>query len=163
MSKTRFFPSMYPASFSPSRRPFIAPSRIMLRTLLMETNGCILLIASYYLLRNLCHIGALEDVFPRCFHLSGNEKSNTGQSDRSNRMIWGFLLARAVFPGHSMTGQQTEIELILPERFSFVHCKKHSDIFRTRQKNPKRTSAVSPEHYTPNKVFPPIFPLGLCR
>ena len=33
--------------------------------------------------------------------LSGNEKSNTGKGDRSNRMMWGFLLARAVFPGHS--------------------------------------------------------------
>src|SRR5262249_24238266 len=67
--------------------------------------------------------------------LSGNEKSNTGQSDRSNRMIWGFLLARAVFPGHSMTGQQTEIELILRGRFSFVRCEKHSDMFRTREKS----------------------------
>ena len=42
-----------------------------------------------------------------CFHdvsiLSGNEKSNTGQSDRSNRIIWFFLLARAVF-----LGQQTQ-------------------------------------------------------
>ena len=33
------------------------------RTLLLETNGCILLIASYSLLRNLCHIRALEDSF----------------------------------------------------------------------------------------------------
>src|SRR5215813_2545614 len=123
MSKTRFFPSMYPASFSPSRRPFIAPSRIMLRTLLMETNGCILLIASYYLLRNLCHIGALEDVFPRCFHLSGNEKSNTGQSDRSNRMIWGFLLARAVFRCPFMMGQQTESDSFYQRDFRWFTAK----------------------------------------
>jgi len=34
------------------------------RTLPLETNGCILLIASYYLLKNICHIEALEDVFP---------------------------------------------------------------------------------------------------
>jgi hypothetical protein len=34
------------------------------RTLLLETNGCILLIASCSLLRNLCHIRALEDMFP---------------------------------------------------------------------------------------------------
>src|SRR5215472_792034 len=40
--------------------------------------------------------------------LSGNEKSNIGQSDRSNR---------------------------LPGRFSFVRCEKHSDVFRTRQKS----------------------------
>src|SRR5215470_13881729 len=60
------------------------------RTLLLETNGCILLIASYSLLRNLCHIRALEDCFHDVSILSGNEKSNTGQSDRSNRMIWGF-------------------------------------------------------------------------
>src|SRR5215467_6977693 len=30
--------------------------RILQRTLLLETNGCILLIASYSLLRNLCHM-----------------------------------------------------------------------------------------------------------
>src|SRR5215467_7054013 len=67
-------------------------------------------------------------------------------------MKWVFA-SPCHFPGHSMTGQRTEIELILPGRFSFVHCEKHSDIFRTRQKNPKRTSAVSSEHYTCNKVF----------
>jgi hypothetical protein len=37
---------------------------IWLRTLLLETNGWILLIAGYSLLRNLCHIRALEDMFP---------------------------------------------------------------------------------------------------
>src|SRR5215467_3083654 len=31
---------------------------------MLETNGCILLIASYYLFKNICHIEALEDVFP---------------------------------------------------------------------------------------------------
>ena len=30
--------------------------------------------------------------FSTMFPLLGNEKSNTGQSDRSNRMIWGFQL-----------------------------------------------------------------------
>src|SRR5215469_4629135 len=31
-------------------------------------------------------------------------------------------------------GPADKIELILPGRFSFVHCEKHSDVFRTRQK-----------------------------
>src|SRR5215469_11724007 len=67
-----------------------------------------LLIWSYSLLRNLCHIRVLEDCFHDVSMLSGNEKSNIGQSDRSNR---------------------------LPGRFSFVRCEKHSDVFRTRQKS----------------------------
>src|SRR5215470_14854396 len=45
--------------------------------------------------------------------MSGNERSNTGQSDRSNRMLWGFLLARAVILAiHD--GLADRIELILP-------------------------------------------------
>src|SRR5215470_13325724 len=47
-------------------------------------------------------------MFPFC---QATEKSNTGQSDRSNR---------------------------LPGRFSFVRCEKHSDIFRTRQKKQRQ-------------------------
>ena len=65
--------------------------------------------------------------------LSGNEKSNTGQSDRSNRIIWFFFASPCRFSGPADT-----IELILPERFSFVHCEKHSDVFRTRQKKQER-------------------------
>src|SRR4249920_2960415 len=45
------------------------------------------------------------------------------------------------------------ISFILPERFSFVHCEKHSDIFRTEGKKSERTCGLLPEHYTANKVF----------
>ena len=50
----------------------------------------------------------------------------------------GFLLALAVFPGHFMKGQQTESNSFLTERFSFAHCEKHSDVFRTRQKKQRQ-------------------------
>src|SRR5262249_31522520 len=56
--------------------------------------------------------------------LSGNEKSNTGQSDRSNR---------------------------LPGRFSFVHCEKHSDIFRTRQKKQRQLQQLVQNTISPIK------------
>ena len=70
--------------------------------------------------------------------LSGNEKSNTGQSDRSNRMTWGFLLARAVILA-THDGLADRIELILPGRFSFGSLRKTfghlSDTFKKSSEN----------------------------
>ena len=73
-----------------------------------------------------------------CFHdvsiLSGNEKSNTGQSDRSNRIIWFFLLARAVFLGQqtqSNSFYQRDFRLFTAKniRTSFGHVKKSRENF----------------------------------
>src|SRR5215467_4663130 len=52
-----------------------------------------------------------------------------------------------------MMGQQTEIELILPERFSFDSLRKTFGRLSDTSKKAERTSAVNPEHYINNKVF----------
>src|SRR5215472_5993365 len=104
---------------------------------------------------------ALEDMFPDVSTLSGNEKSNTGRSDRSNRVIWGFCQPVPFFLAiHDL--QQTESNSFYREIF-FYSLRKTFGRLSDTSKKAERTSAVSPEHYTPNKVFPPIFPLGLCR
>src|SRR5215813_5812762 len=111
------------------------PGYIWLRTLLLETNGCILLIASYSLLEKpMSYQGVGRHVsimFPFCQATKNRIQSRV--TDRSNRMIWGFLLSPCRFFLAIHNGPANRIELILPERFSFVHYEKHSDIFRTRR------------------------------
>src|SRR5215472_13806282 len=48
-----------------------------------------------------------------------------------------------------MMGQQTESDSFLPERFSLVHCEKHSDIFRTRRKKKREL-----EQLVQNTILP---------
>jgi len=161
---------------------------MLIRTLLLETNGCILLIASYYLLKNICHIEALEDVFPWCFPFCQGMKNRIQGRVTDRIECYGVFASPCRFSWPFMMGQQTESDSFYRE-ISLVHCEKHSDIFRTRQKKQRQLQQLVQHNYINDKVFvsprscpwirfalhqrtrsrptfgrwatPPIFPLGL--
>src|SRR5499433_1736016 len=66
-----------------------------------------------------------------------------------------------------MMGQQTESDSFLPERFSLVHCEKHSDIFRTRQKKQRELQQLVQNTISPIKCsfrlcFMSLDSIALC-
>ena len=72
----------------------------------------------------------------------------------------GVLLGRAVFLAvHD--GPADRIELIPPERFCFVHCKKHSDVFRTRQKKQREVQQLIQQSVR-FASFVSLNPIPLC-
>src|SRR5215467_14996828 len=97
-----------------------------------------------------------QGVGKTCFHdvsiLSGNEKSNTGQSDRSNRMIGEFLLAHAVFPGNSRWASRQNRTHSIREIF-FCSLRKTFGHLSDRAKKIEIDKTLTLEHYTTNKVF----------
>src|SRR5215472_19376645 len=83
-----------------------------------------------------------------------------GRVTRSNRMDMEVFPSPCRFSWPFMMGQQTESDSFYREIFVGSLRKTFGHLSDTSKKA-QTTSAVSPAHYTCNKVFPPIFPLGL--
>jgi len=106
---------------------------------------CYLLIASYSLPRNLCHIRALEDMFPWCFPFCQGMKNRIRGRVTDRIECYGVFVSPCRFSWPFMMGQQTR-------DFRWFTAKNIRTSFGQSQKI-EIDKALTLEHYTPNKVF----------